>query len=436
MNNRTNRSRVSKRRHRVSTLNVFSAVIACGILFHGTAFSAPGDITTVAGTTQGDSGDGGFAVNAQFNAPRGIVCMSDGDLLISDSGNSRLRRLTGDGYIYPAAGDGMNGFVNNVPVLQGRMNLPIGLAVDSQEFVVIADVENNRLRFISPQFGQLRTLAGTGAGGFSGDGGDGLSAQFQFPTDLEVDSANALFVADAGNHVIRKITIFNTVSSVAGMGGSSGLGGDGGAATSAQLNRPNALLLDEENRRLYISDADNHRIRVLIFDSDALTTGTIETFAGTTQGYSGDGGLATLAQLNEPQGLAMDAAGNLYISERNNNVVRKVDRKTGIISTVVGNGSEALAGDGGPAADASLALPGIIKFDDEGNLFICDIGNHRIRKVELLGEPDNSALIASLNNQIRKLKKKLRTAKRKGQKSKVRKLTKQIRVLTRRVNSL
>jgi DNA-binding beta-propeller fold protein YncE len=382
--------------HRQSKRNVCTAIVAAGILFHGTAFSAPGDITTFAGSTEGDSGDGGFAVNAQLDAPRGIVCTSDGDLLISDSGNNRLRRVTGDGFIYPAAGDGAAGFVDNVPILEGRMNLPIGIVVDSGEFVVIADVESHRIRFIHPSLGLLRTQAGTGTPGFSGDGGDGSLAQFHFPTDLAVDNANAVFVAEAGSHVIRKVDHFNQVTTVAGMGGSSGLSGDGGAATSAQLNRPNALLLDEENRKLYISDADNHRVRVLTFDSDALTTGTIDTFAGTTQGYSGDGELATAAQLNEPQGLAMDAAGNIYISERNNNVICKVDKDTGVITTVVGNGAEALAGDGGPAIDASLSLPGIIKFDAEGNLFICDIGNDRIRKVELLGEPDNSALIASL----------------------------------------
>jgi hypothetical protein len=132
--------------HRQSKRNVCTAIVAAGILFHGTAFSAPGDITTFARSTEGDSGDGGFAVNAQLDAPRGIVCTSDGDLLISDSGNNRLRRVTGDGFIYPAAGDGAAGFVDNVPILEGRMNLPIGIVVDSGEFVVIADVESHRIR--------------------------------------------------------------------------------------------------------------------------------------------------------------------------------------------------------------------------------------------------------------------------------------------------
>ncbi len=226
----------------------------------------------------------------------------------------------------------------------------------------------------------INTIAGTGTSGYTGDGGAATSANLDQPTDVEASYTvrGEYYITDAARHVIRKVSPTGVITTVAGTG-TAGYSGDGGPATAAQLSNPKGIDLDHAGN-IYISDYDNNVIRKV------SPSGIITTFAGTGSfGYSGDGGPATAAELNGTWGIETDAAGNVYLADVDNNVIRKVNKATGIITTIVGNGSAAFAGDGGAATAASLNQPSSISFDDAGNLFILDHQNNRVRKVNTSG---------------------------------------------------
>ncbi len=230
--------------------------------------------------------------------------------------------------------------------------------------------------------GNIDTIAGTGTAGYNllHDGAAAASAQLNNPRDVAVDAAGNIYIADSNNNRIRKVTPAGVISTVAGTG-IEGFSGDGGPATSAQINNPFAVATDAAGN-LYIADTSNHRIRKVD------TAGMITTVAGTTQGFSGDGGPATSAQFNRPSDLTFDGAGNLYISDTNNLRIRKVTVSnkrdgTGNISTVAGGGSA--LGDNVPATSARIGATGNVAFDGAGNLYIGDLWNHRIRKVDTAG---------------------------------------------------
>ena len=246
---------------------------------------------------------------------------------------------------------------------------------------------NGRVFKISAQ-GVVSKIAGPAGNsfdcGFSGDGGPASAARFCYPDGIARDTAGNLYVADTGNHRIRKIDTAGIVSTIAG-NGTGGFSGDGGAATSARLNAPRVLALDT-NDSLFVSDVNNNRVRKI------TKTGIISTFAGTGDwGFSGDGGPAIAASFNLVEGLAFDSAGNLYIADTWNHRIRRVST-TGVISTVVGSGPTgqsqgAFAGDGGPALSARLNSPKGIAFDKIGNtLYIADVANFRVRKVNAAGQ--------------------------------------------------
>jgi len=227
--------------------------------------------------------------------------------------------------------------------------------------------------------GLISTVAGNGTAGFSGDGGPATSASLNDPAGVAVDSLGNLFISDWANERVRKVDA-NTgfISTVAG-NGTEGFSGDGGPATSASLNDPTGVAVDSLGN-LYIGEQDNERVRKV----DA-NTGLISTVAGDgTKGFSGDGGPATSASLYEPSGVAVDSLGNLFIADSINHRIRKVDANTGIISTVAGNGTLGFGGDVGPATSASLNYPFGVALDSAGNFFIADNENHRLRKVEAL----------------------------------------------------
>ncbi|MGH2768211.1 MAG: hypothetical protein ACRDIF_04545, partial [Actinomycetota bacterium] len=229
----------------------------------------------------------------------------------------------------------------------------------------------------APAFGAsgfISTVAGTGSSGYSGDGGPAASARMKGPRTLAVDSEGNIFIADTMNHRIRKVDSSGIITTVAGTG-SAGYSGDGGPATKARLYWPHDVAVDASGN-LYIADSANQVIRKVD------PSGIITTVAGTgSAGYSGDGGPATGAKLNEPRGGAVDAAGNIYISDRRNHRIRKVD-SSGIITTVAGTGSAGYGGDGGPATAAKLDGARGVGLDGSGNIYIADTGNHRIRRVE------------------------------------------------------
>jgi uncharacterized protein (TIGR03437 family) len=217
------------------------------------------------------------------------------------------------------------------------------------------------------------TVAGNGRQGFSGDGGLATAASIEFSAHLCVGASGNLFIADAGNHRIRKVTPTGMISTVAGSG-TRGFGGDGGPATSAQLNSPWGIAVDASGS-LYIADSQNNRIRKV------TPTGMISTVAGSgAEGFAGDGGPATAAQLRNPWDLAVDSVGSIYVADTDNHRIRKITAG-GVITTLAGNGSRSFSGDGGPATTASLNAPFGVALDGFGNVYIADGLNNRIRKV-------------------------------------------------------
>jgi PKD repeat protein len=329
-----------------------------------------GIITTVAGTgTAGYSGDGGQATSAQLDYPFGVAVDAQGNLYIADQVNQRIRKVSG-GIITTVAGTGTAGYSGDGgQATSAQLNNPIGVAVDGQGNLYIADYMNHRIRKVSS--GIITTVAGTGTAGYSGDGGQATSAQLDGPVGVGVDAQGSVYIADQGNQRIRKLS-GGIITTVAGTG-TAGFLGDGGQATSAQLNSPFGVAVDGQGN-LYIADASNHRVR-------KVSGGIITTVAGTgTSGYSGDGGQATSAQISEPVGVAVDGQGNLYIADYDNQRIRKVSG--GIITTVAGTGTLGFSGDGGQAASAQLYYPHGVAVDGQGSVYLGDSFNHRVRKIE------------------------------------------------------
>lgn len=234
----------------------------------------------------------------------------------------------------------------------------------------------------------VNTSAGNGSFGFSGDGGSGTSATLAMPAAVAYDSAGNLYIADANNHVVRKVTPGGTISTVAGNGGVAGFGGDGGLATAAFLDTPTGVAVDGSGN-LYIADSHNHRIRKVIGAS-------ITTVAGSgTAGFSGDGASAIAANLNLPSAVAVDAAGNIYIADTNNQRVRKVSN--GNITTIAGSGDQFYAGDSASATAASLDSPTGVAVDSTGNVYVADRHNQRIRQITTAGTISTLAGSGTIN---------------------------------------
>jgi sugar lactone lactonase YvrE len=266
---------------------------------------------------------------------------------------------------------------DGVPALQAPLFLPYGVVVDSGEDIFIADTDNNRIRRIDGKSGLISTIAGNGEFGSTGDGGPAKEAQLAYPTSLLVDGAGNVLFADTLNSSIRRIdAVSGQITTIAGRIGAVGYAGDGTAATSALLNAPNGIALDLNNN-LYIADTGNNVIRRV----DA-NTGVISTIAGTgVAGFSGDLGPAVGARLNGPWGVAPSPdETRVYIADTSNNRIRLID-STGIITTFAGTGAGKFSGDGGPAAQANFYSPSAVTFDVAGNLYIADTGNDRVRRV-------------------------------------------------------
>jgi sugar lactone lactonase YvrE len=426
--------------------------------------TATGSITTVAGSgVQGNSGDGSPATSAQvqLNTPMGVAVDALLNIYISDTGNNKIR-VVRSGIMGTIAGNGQAGFSGdgNLATL-ASLNAPIAVAVDTTQAIYFTDSKNFRVRKITPN-GVIVTLAGGGgpvstpsgiavdpnnnlyigdsssyhllkytpsgsstivAGNglryYLGDNGPAAAAQFVQPQGIALDpsglivyiadrgearirkfqggtistppgatalgpagvvadASQNLYIADAaGNEVLRVAAGTGAVTLVAGTG-TAGSSGDNGIATSAQLNQPSGVLLDSAGN-IYIADTGNNRIRKI------NAAGIITTIVGISGAplFTGDGGLATNASVNQPAGLAMDSAGDLFIADTGNNRIRKVN-PAGIITTVAGNGSNSYSGDGGPATSAGIVSPHGIAVDTRGNLFIPDFSS-RIRRVSISG---------------------------------------------------
>ena len=334
-----------------------------------------GTITTVAGTGErGFSGDGGPATDAQLLGAAGVAVDGAGNLYIADTSNHRVRKVDTTGTISTIAGTGERGFSGDGgSATEAQINGPYGMAMDGADNLYFADFGNRRIRKVDAT-GVISTVAGTGDSGFAGDGGPATEAQLSGPFTVALDGTGSLYIGDGSNHRVRKVDATGTITTVAGTEDLE----DGGPAIEARLDNPSGVVLDGTGN-LYIVDRGNHRIRKVD------TTGTISTIAGTGKpGFSGDGGPATEAQLNFPGGVAVDGAGNLYIVDRANSRVRKVDT-AGTITTIAGTGERGFSEDGGPAIEADLNDPRATAVDGAGNLYIVDGGNHRVHKVDTTG---------------------------------------------------
>ena len=367
-------------------LNIKYSVAMVAIFFCMFAVTAQAqNIYTVAGNdTAGYSGDGGAATSAKLYNPIGVAVDASGNLFIADFYNNRIRKVSTSGVITTVAGNGTSGYSGDGgAATSAELNYPISVAVDGSDNLYIVDYNNTVIRKVATN-GTISTVAGNGITGYSGDGGAATSAELNGLIGVAVDGGGNLYIADPGNNRIRKVSTNGIITPVAGNGYNAGIGGgysgDGGAATSAALYYPQSVYVDGSGN-LYIADAGNNRIRKV------STNGIITTVAGNgTSGYSGDGGTATSAKLNVPTGVAVDRNGNLYIADTRNNVIRKV-ATNGIINTVAGNSKQGYSGDGGPATSAELNYPNSVAEDGNGNLYIVDQSNNVIREVVYKGLP-------------------------------------------------
>jgi uncharacterized protein (TIGR03437 family) len=351
-------------------------------------------ISTIAGNgTAGYSGDGGAATSAELDNPRGIVTDPAGNVYFCDFTNNRVRKIATNGTITTVAGTGIGGYNgDNIQGTAAQLNQPYRVALDPAGNLYIADPGNNRIRKLAPN-GIITTVAGNGSANYSGDGGPATSAALDYAEDAVVDVFGNIFIADSANNVIRKVSTSGIITTVAGNGYAAGTGngnytGDGGLATHATLYNPVSIAVDPAGD-IFISDQLNNVIR------EVNTSGIINTVAGTgTFAFGGDGGPAIKAEFGYPAGVALDAAGNLYIVDVNNDRLR-VMLTNGNIATVAGNGNAGFGGDGGPATSAELNAPRSVAVGTFGDVYIADFSNNRVRQLTpsspTVGQTTNAA---------------------------------------------
>ena len=339
-------------------------------------------ISTFAGNgNSGYKGEGQLATKAEINGQTGATMDRAGNMYITDFNNNRVRKISPSGIITTIAGCENPGYSGDGgPATAAKLAGPSGIVLDASGNIYFAERGNNCIRKIDVN-GNISTMAGTGdaSGGYSGNGGPAVRAQLQGPGALAIDAAGNIYVADCDNNCIRKINTAGIISLYAGSAfkagtGTGAYGGDGGNALQAYLNQPSGIALDASGN-LFIADCFNHCIRKV------TTNGIITTVAGNrTAGYSGDLGNAKLAEINYPYGVAVDGNGNIYIGDHGNNRIRMVN-KAGIISTIAGNGNADFSGDGGAAANAALNNPTFVCADNSNNLYVGDNENNRIRYI-------------------------------------------------------
>jgi trimeric autotransporter adhesin len=344
------------------------------------------NITTVAGSgtppdNSGYLGNGGQATAAELNGPAGIAIDDTGNLYIADLYNSVIRKINTSGIITTVVGTGIPGYSgDNHAATSAEIADPTGVFVDASGNIYIADYQNNRIRKVTAATGIITTLAGYGSApynaGYSGDGGTATLAELNGPYDVVADNSGDVYFSDYDNNRIREISggIINTIAGT----GVAGYSGDGSQAISAQLTGPEGIALDDSGN-LYIADQGNNCIRKV-----SAATGNITTVAGNgSPGWSGDGGAAASAELQRPTGVIVDAAGNLYIADNNNYRIRLVSN--GTINTIAGSGAQGYSGDGELAVLAKLNNPNDVVVDTAGHVYVADFGNNRIRELSGCG---------------------------------------------------
>jgi len=343
-------------------------------------------ITTFAGNgTAGYYGNGGQATAAELDIPFGLGIDSSGNIYVSDSYNSVVRVINTSGIISNFAGNGVSAYSGDGgPATNASFIQPFGIALDSAGNIYISDHSAFVIRKVNTA-GIITTIAGIGHNGYSGDGGPATAAELRQPAGMICDNKGNLFFADATNNRIRKINAAGIITTIAG-NGIAGYYGDGGQATAAEIDNANYVAEDTAGN-LYITDKLNYRIRKID------TSGIITTVAGIgIAGYSGDGGQATAAEIDTATSVKLDSIGNIYIADSYSNRIRKINT-SGIISTIAGTGVAGYSGDGGPATAAVLNLPGYLMFDHSGNLYFPEHGNNVVREIHF-----SLSLITSTKN--------------------------------------
>ncbi len=390
--------------HNIILMNKNYLLLLCGLLLCNSFISygqLPQIIITIAGNGYGTgtpvggySGDSGPATAAMLNYPSGVTLDDSNNLYIADTHNNRIRKTTlanainATGTISTVFGIGTIGFSgDNGPATTAQLNRPADICRDKFGNFYIADENNYRIRMVSTA-GVINTIAGNGINGYSGDGGSATNAKIGTIEQISVDVLGNIYIGDQAAQRIRKVNSAGIITTIAG-NGTAGYSGDGGPATAAELNWPRGTCTDRKGN-LYSADIYNNRIRKVD------TSGIITTFAGIggISTYSGDGGLATLAHLGYPSDVDVDSLGNIYISDFDNFVVRKVDT-LGIITTVAGDGLQGYSGDGCAATSAQVHYTYGLTTDGSKFLYIADEENHRIRRVG----PDHPPLFTHGHNQ-------------------------------------
>ncbi len=353
-------------------------------------------ISTLVGNGTGTfNGDNIPATSASLRNPTGGVFDNFGNLYIADLNNHRIRKVNQEGIITTIAGTGIAGFNGDQSdATLAQIQSPKGMEVASDGTVYFADGNNHRIRKINPD-GSIETIAGTGVPGFSGDEGPAINAQFSTPWGLELDEINQyIYIADRTNDRIRRIDLNSGIITTVAGNGLTGIQGDGGIATEARMNRPIDVALDNEGR-LVICDENNNRVRRLDF-----TTGIITTIAGTGNAtFNGNGNQATSTNFNRPSGVAINVAGEIFISDRENQRIRRINTN-GTVSAVAGNGNIGGGGDGGVSTSAQVNYPREISLDASGNLVFADTENHRIRTITYCTLPSLPTVTASTSGAI------------------------------------
>jgi sugar lactone lactonase YvrE len=332
----------------------------------------------------GSGGDGGSATAASLSSPSAVAADRSGNVYIADNGDQRVRKVSATGVITTYAGTGTSGYSGDGGAATAAQLSNIqGLATDAAGDLYISDWGNNVVRMVSTS-GVISTVAGNATAGYSGDGAAATAAQLSGPFGLAVDATGDLYIADVTNNVVRMVDASGIISTVIG-NGTLGFSGDGGAATSAKLNQPFGVAWSAGV--LYVADAGNARIR-------EVESGVIYTMAGNgLTGFLGDGGAAISAEFNNPYSIAVDKNGNMYVADMGNQRIRKIAASLAV-STITGNGGAGFSGDGGPATAATVNNPIGVAVDTNGNVFIADRDNSRVREiygiasVAILGDTD------------------------------------------------
>ncbi len=366
-----------------------------------------GSIYTIAGAGSGEpgfGGDGGDARSAALNEPKGVAVDRKGNIYIADTENCLIRSVDTKGYISTISGSifphGESGgeaeemmfqrelgkvprkeglpsdaIGDNGPARSARLRFPSALAVDDAGNIYIADTYNHRVRRLDIISGIITTVAGNGQDGFGGDDGPATDASLSEPSGIAIDSNGDIYIADLMNHKIRKVDVSTgVITTVAGSGNGS-FSGDNGPAIYAGLAGPSGVAVDKEGN-IFIADTFNNRIRMI-----DKGTGFISTVAGDENRFRVGEKESTEKSLSRPYAIAIDSKGDIYTTDSDNHMIRKIDRKTSEIVAIAGNGKTGLSPDDTLASEASLNYPFGIAIDSADNIYIADTFNHMIRKI-------------------------------------------------------